>query len=120
MFILYRNQEKRAIVEFQTMSKRSELRYEDCNDIRVMRWNRGSVPLVFICLTKNQLPDEDDRWLFVRPGWVSKRRGLPQYGKDFMMIEVHDVKEFKSFIGSVPERFRVKMTEDAERIFGDN
>jgi len=119
-FLLGKYSFDREKVVFQTPIKKMEIHYEECNEIRVMRWNKGPIPLVYICMTKNQLPDENDRWLFVKPGWMSKRKDLPQYGKDFMMIEVHDVKEFKSFIGMIPEKHRTKMIEDARRIFGDN
>ncbi len=90
--------------------------YDECVKMRIIRRITRYNVVHFICVSKNDFPNTNDKWLVLRPQWLAKKRRNLQYKKDYMVFEYYDAVVFKEFLECVPKRFREQLCIDEETL----
>lgn len=110
-------------VVFKLPTKTLGIRFEDCKQIRIIKWKGKTYGAwgIFVCISKVIMPEQNDVDLYRRTARKARKMGLPEYKKDYFLFEYYEDPYdgpviFNAFLKCVPERFKAKLLEDEKSL----
>ena len=102
---------------FRTM----KVRFDECKNIRIIRWKGKYAVIHFICMSSGAIPDVKDKHLYRIT--KNKKHDKPEYMKDYVLFEYKTgpygrdkSKAFEEFMKYVPEQYKEQLLQDEKEL----
>ena len=102
---------------FRTM----KVRFDECKNIRIIRWKGKFAVIYFICMSSGAIPDVKDKHLYRIS--KNKKHDKPEYMKDYVLFEYNTgpygrdkSKAFEEFMKYVPEQYKEQLLQDEKEL----
>ena len=97
------------------------VRFDECKNIRIIRWKGKREIIHFICLSSSELPDGEDQDIY-RIRKTKKKRKL-EYMRDYVLFEYYTGEMncykpeiFDTFMKYVPEQYKEQLLQDEKEL----